>query len=59
MMQKISHIESEYFTISDYNKFMGQILDTKLKDKVDKSAIAGFIDNTDRQLHQNISRIKK
>lgn len=44
MMQKISDIESEYFTISDYNKFMGQILDTKLKDKVDKSAIAGFID---------------
>ena len=32
-----------------YNKFTSQILDAKIKQKelVDKSAIAGFINNTD------------
>ena len=46
---KISDIESKYFTTSDYNKFTRDILDAKIKEKrlVDKSDIAGFINNAD------------
>ena len=46
---KISDIESKCFTAPDYNRFTGQILDAKIKERglVDKSAVAGFIDNAD------------
>ena len=42
-------MEAKYFTISDFNKFAGDILDKKIKEKglVDKSDIYGFIDNSD------------
>ena len=35
--------------MADYNKFSGQTLDAKIKQKklVDKSAVAGFIKNVD------------
>ena len=38
-----------HFTTSDYNKVMGEILNTKIKEKglVDKSDISEFIDNSD------------
>ena len=37
------------FTTTDYNKFTSQTLDAKLKQKelVDKSVIAGFINDAD------------
>ena len=46
---KILDIESKYFTTADYKKFTSQTLDAKIKQKglVDKSAIAGFMNNTD------------
>ena len=46
---RISDIESKYFTAVDSNKFTSQTLDAKIKQKelMDKSAIAGFINNTD------------
>ena len=46
---KILDINSKYFTTADYNKFLSQTIDVKLKQKglVDKSAIAGFINNAD------------
>ena len=35
--------------MTDYNKFMRNILDAKIKEKVliDKSAISGFVNNAD------------
>ena len=44
---KILEIESKYFTTGYYDKFTSQTLDAKIKQKglVDKSAIAGFINN--------------
>ena len=30
---KISEIEAKYFTTSDYNKYMGEIFDRKIKEK--------------------------
>ena len=30
---KISHIESKYFTTSDYNKFSNEIIDIRIKEK--------------------------
>ena len=38
---KISDTEAKYFTTSDYNKFMNEMLDKKIKEKklVDKSEI--------------------
>ena len=46
---KILDIEPKYFSTVDYNKFTSETLHTKIKQKqlVDKSAIAGFINNTD------------
>ena len=43
---KIYNIESKCFDTSDFNKFMGEIRDIKIKEKrlVNKSAIARFID---------------
>ena len=32
MMQKISYIESKYFTVSGYNKFMNNIINNKTKE---------------------------
>ena len=48
-MQKLSVIETKYFTASDYNKFTDEILNAKIKEKglVDKSDTSGFIDNSD------------
>ena len=41
---KISDTEAKYFTTSDYNKFMNEILDKKIKEKklVDKSETSEF-----------------
>ena len=38
----------QIFTTSDYDNFMGEILDVKIKEKelVDKSGISWFIDNS-------------
>ena len=46
---KILVNESKYFTTADYNKFTSQTLDAKIKQKrlVDKSALAGFMNNAD------------
>ena len=48
MMQKISYIESKYFTVSGYNKFMSNMINNKITDNqlVKKFDITGFIDNT-------------
>ena len=45
---KISDIESKYFTTFDYDKFMNEIIDNKIKGKeLDKrSDFSGFIENT-------------
>ena len=42
---KISDIETKYFTTSDYNKFMSEILNTKIKEKglVNKSDISSLV----------------
>ena len=41
-------IKSKYFTTADYNKFINEKLDLKIKkDLVDKSDIAGVINNFD------------
>ena len=42
-------IKSKYFTTADYNRFTNERLDLKRKQKqlVNKSDIAGFIDNSD------------
>ena len=42
-------IESKYFTTADCNKFISETLDAKIKQKelIDKSAIAGLINNAD------------
>ena len=54
---KISDIETEYFTISDYNKFTGEILDVKFKKKelIDNSDVSGFIENSN--LEKNIATL--
>ena len=58
MMQKALDIESNYFTTAAYNKFTTEKLDAKMMQKglVDKSALAGFINNTGldkkKQQHQ-------
>ena len=46
---KISDIEGRYFTASDYNKFMSDILDAKIKQKalVKKSDISNLVKNSD------------
>ena len=46
---KITHIENKYITTADCNKSSKNIGDNsiKIKNLVDKSAIAGFINNTD------------
>ena len=36
-----------YFTSSDYNKFMSEIIDTKIKELVNKSNISRFINDSD------------
>ena len=45
--EKILHIGTKYFTTSDCNKFKGEILNTKIKEKevFNKSHISGFINN--------------
>ena len=53
---KISDIETEYFTISEYNKFTGKILEAKIrKGLVDKSDIFGFIGHPDLEKKIGIS----
>ena len=46
---KISDIESKYITTSNYNKFTKNVVDISIKSKslVDKSYIAGFINNAE------------
>ena len=46
---KISDIEFKYFITSDYNKFMSNVLDTKIKEKklVNESNTSIFINNSD------------
>ena len=44
---KITDIEANYFTISDYSKFTGEILETNKKGFVDKSRISKLIENFD------------
>ena len=46
---KISKIENKYITTAAYNKFTKDIFANNIKSKtlVDKSAIAGFINNPD------------
>ena len=36
-----------YFTTSDYNKFMSEIIDTKIKELVNRSNISRFINDSD------------
>ena len=45
--EKIKGFENKYFTTSDYNKFMNNILDAKIKNTklVNKYDIFGFINN--------------
>ena len=47
--EKISDIEKKYFTTFDYNKFMRDILDGKIKEKelVNKFNISNLIKNFD------------
>ena len=42
-MQKISDIGTKYFTTSDYNKFMCEIIDVKIQEK---EFVNGLIDNS-------------
>ena len=54
---KMSDIENKCFTKSDYNKFMQNILDVKVKEKelMDKSALPGYINNAD--LNKKVSTL--
>ena len=54
---KISNIENKYITTADYNKFTKDIVTNKIKSEgfVDKSAIAGFINNAD--LNKKVSAL--
>ena len=56
---KISDIEGKYFTASDYNKFMSDIIDAKIKQKalVKKSDISNLVKNSD--LDKSISNISR
>ena len=56
--EKIKDITIRYFTTSEYNKFMNNILDTKIKNKklVNISDISGILNNTD--LSEKKGRIK-
>ena len=46
---KISDIVGKYFTTSDYNKFIKEMSDAKIKEKwtVDKSDISNLVKNSD------------
>ena len=46
---KISDIEEKYFTTSNYNKFVGEIIDAKIQAKglVHKSTISNLVKNSD------------
>ena len=56
---KISDIEFKYFITSDYNKFMSNVLDTKIKEKklVNESNTSIFINNSglDKKKKNNTS----
>ena len=45
----LEKIEKKYFTIADYNKFMSERLDAKIKQKelVNKSDISNLVKNSD------------
>ena len=61
---KLSDIKSKYITTDDYNKFTKDIVANRIKSEglVDKSVIAGFINNFDLEKSNsnigNKSRIK-
>ena len=59
MLQKIPDIEGEYFTTSNYNKLMNNVLNTKMKHKelVNKCDISEFINNID--LDEKIKTLTK
>ena len=54
---KILDIETKYFTTSDYNKFMSEILNTKIKEKglVNKSDISNLVKKID--LNTNLTTL--
>ena len=56
---KISDIESEYISTADYNKFTKNTVANGIKSKnlFDKSAISGFINNTD--LDKNVATLAR
>ena len=56
----ILHIEGKYFTTSDYNKFMSDILDAKIKEKelLNKSNISNLIKNSGLNLKLKTSARK-
>ena len=56
---KISDIESEYISTADYNKFTKRTVANSIKSKnlFDKSAISGFINNTD--LDKNVATLAR
>ena len=55
----LSNIDSKYITTADYNKFTKTFVDNNIKSKnlINKSAISGFINNTDldKKKSSNIS----
>ena len=57
---KILDIETKYFTTSDYNKFMSEILNTKIKEKglVNKSDISRLVKKIDLNTNLTILATK-
>ena len=43
----ISDVEKKYFITLDYNIFTREILDAKIKKRVNKSDLSGFMNNSD------------
>lgn len=56
---KILDIEAKYFSASDFNQFMGQIRDVKIKKNglVNRSTVAGFRDKA--HLNKKVVILKK
>ena len=56
---KLSDIKDKYSTTSDYNEFMNEILDIKVKGKglVDHSDISRLIDNSDLDKKKKIATL--
>ena len=56
---KIKDVEGNYFTTADYNKFMSDILDAKIKQKelVNKFGIVAFVKKT--HFHETLINLNK